>query len=368
MGKLKIFTAVALAAVIGAGVFYACQKDHLSETISKQTKSNEFFNELRQYLCDGLIIFKESLRPYYEQAGDYNEFCDLLDVNQDNMTATGKNLLQLGYKCLEREYSDEYIREYYTGKWMGQEISPITILLKYSTCDLFGVNYPNCENHPLGEDCYLMLRQIKDKINNAGIMEHLQGFCESLSYNMDFSNEEIIMSSFVSKILYATDIERIIFENETNCEVFFRDGEFCNLNIDESEKLVSLNFERNHYQLSFYEDRLVLNNLSNGSRTEYSEISDITENIDKAITISIAVLAYLQEIGHVNLEGLPQQPETSKTKNYWCSSFRRSKCTEEMMEKKMKDYCGGSPSYVGGTDCGCLWGNFYCICVTDFKC
>lgn len=28
----------------------------------------------------------------------------------------------------------------------------------------------------------------------------------------------------------------------------------------------------------------------------------------------------------------------------------------------------GTPSYIGSTDSGCLWGDFICVNVTDFEC
>ena len=175
-------------------------------------------------------------------------------------------------------------------------------------------------------------------------------------------------STVVLKMLRATNITEIRFANETDCKVFFEDGTICDVGIFESDRLVLLNFEGNKYQVSFQEDGIFVNDLTNNVKVTYLDISDITENIEKTITTSIAAMFYLQEIG--KLDYLSTQPELPEYKvmNYWCAHARKSYCSAERMAETLSRYCDGEPSYVGKTDCGCLWGDFGCICITDFDC
>jgi len=198
----------------------------------------------------------------------------------------------------------------------------------------------------------------------AGITEY-QANDEKLTLN-ESNLKAITNSDFVSKILNATNIAEILFEKETNGKVSFRDGKSCDFAVFESDRIVLLNFEENHYQLSFQEDKLTLKNLTDRKGREYFEINDITENIDKAITTSVAIMVYLQEIGNFNYKET-EEPMYA-IKNYWCIEWRRSNCSEERMEKKLETYCDGKPGRVGKTDCFCLFGDFTCACLTEFEC
>jgi hypothetical protein len=172
------------------------------------------------------------------------------------------------------------------------------------------------------------------------------------------------VSKYLRKILNLTDIKKIKFVNKASCEIIFRDGKTGRFKI--SDKLVSLKLEKNNYQLSFYEDRFVVNNLTTQIKVEYFEIGNLTQNIDKAITTSVAIIFYLEEIGNLDYNENQQPLYASET--YWCIHPRKSWCSKERMDKFLKKYCGGAPSIVGGTDCGCAWGDFLCVCMTDFEC
>ena len=180
---------------------------------------------------------------------------------------------------------------------------------------------------------------------------------------------EITGSDFVLKLLKIANVKKITFEKGTDCQVFFGNDEYCDVKVAESDRFVSINFENYRYQLSFQEDRFFVNDLTRKKKIEYFNISDVAENIDKTILISIAIMHYLQEIGIYNyLERFNPYGDPSYAKGHVCIHPRLSWCTEERRITKMTEYCGGAPCYVGNTDCGCLWGDFLCICLTDFKC
>ncbi len=226
MKTLKTLLAIAIAALIGAGIFYACKKDQYSEHLNKNSrKSNSIYEELRQYMCEGLISFKDALHPYYEQTENYNDFCELLNVKSDNITLIGSELLQLGYLCLEGNYSDEYIREQYTGKWMAQVFKDQHVILSLHSNDfsyiyyLFGIDNYTPDN-PLGEHFFFILQDIWHRAD----INLLQGFGEWLlndglfndqSLSGEFSEETIQNDITYFQEKYGVDIVGdVIYNND----------------------------------------------------------------------------------------------------------------------------------------------------------
>ena len=192
---------VAVASVL---IFYGCKKDPLLKTSyqSPMAYSNPVFGQMRGYLCEGLINFKESLRPYYEQSQNYNDFCNLLNVNRQNMNPAGKGLLRIGYECLKNNYSDEYIQQYYTGKWLA-EICIDENTIEYIEANnmgeyLFGVS--NCDiNNPLCD--YTVLSCVLQNLRDAGFMEYCQQFCDEVCNTSWFYNGSNDFTSInISKI------------------------------------------------------------------------------------------------------------------------------------------------------------------------
>ena len=120
---------------VGGSVFYACQKDNnelQTNTMSSFEKNlkdnsvfenltaeeNQLYEEFRLVLCEGLISFNESVRPYFDESTSFDGFCNNLEVNRDEIMPMGMELLRLSYQCLSRNYSEEYIFGHYTGKGM----------------------------------------------------------------------------------------------------------------------------------------------------------------------------------------------------------------------------------------------------------
>jgi hypothetical protein len=174
-----------------------------------------------------------------------------------------------------------------------------------------------------------------------------------------------VHSRFISKILNIANIQEIIFR-EGECKIFFKDGKTGNYKFSEPDKLITVNLEKNYYELTFKEEGLIVKDKINETEATYSIISDISENIDKTIISSIALAYYVQEYGALDYKYKEDNKPYEVT--HLCAHVRKSYCTDDMLNKAMEEHCGGKPSYVGSTDCGCLWGDFYCVCLTDFKC
>jgi hypothetical protein len=101
---------------------------------------------------------------------------------------------------------------------------------------------------------------------------------------------------------------------------------------------------------------------------KYYDIKDVAQSTmlsydDEVQLLIIAML--LNEFVDVPKSKAAYQ---SASKAYTCLHSRRSWCSTERMNSALYNYCGGRPSYIGGTDCGCLWGDFFCICITEFSC
>lgn len=172
------------------------------------------------------------------------------------------------------------------------------------------------------------------------------------------------LSTFLQKVLSLNEIKNIKIINDTNCEIIFRNNTTCKFS--NSDKTVTLDLEGNMYKLSFYEDKFIVENLTTNRKTEYNKIEGITQNIDKAITVSIAVLLYKEEFENYNYEEI--QPILYDVGTHVCIHVRKSYCNKEHAMELMTKHCGHKPTTVLETDCGCLWGDFLCICITDFEC
>ena len=369
---LEMIQNTSIASVLAkrAGMVNPCDSVNKNDSLD--------FERIRGYLCEGMVEFRNLLISY-GQVGSFDTFLNELNVNRGEITPISKKLLQEIYEY--SKWNEQYIRDNYSGIGMARAFTGgntatldvvINNIMDAINTDsmvilmpgLFGVD--DYQNNPLGAQSEVILLNVLNEINNAGLVVQLIEFCNEFLDESDL--KEITGSDFVLKILNVANIKTIIFEdNKTNCKVFFIDGTFCNLTVSESDRLVSINFETNNYQIYFHEDRLIINDLTSGTETEYSNsVSDIAGNIDKTITASIAIMFYWQEIGNFNYK--KKEEPYYEIETYMCLYFKKSYCSEERKKKTLTKYCGKEPAHIGGTDCGCLWGDFLCVCIVDFEC
>ena len=226
-GRQRIFLSICALLFVAtaiSGVFYGCKKDNVIEPSSKNQKTyyNPIHEEMRQHFCYGLILFKESLRPYYEQTQNYKEFCNSLSVDRQHIQPIGKGLLRLAYECLKKDYSDEYIKQYYTGKWMAEMFNGAEAIVRIQVNEIstyFGVMYE--PNHPLTDQCHFILLDILQSLQemqNIDFNYQIQQLCNTIERNHSnnwFLSEEKVqenISYFQKK--YAIDIvEDVIFND-----------------------------------------------------------------------------------------------------------------------------------------------------------
>lgn len=184
-------------------------------------------------------------------------------------------------------------------------------------------------------------------------------------------NEETIVqysgSDFTYQFLKAVKVSSIYCRAEGCYNVSLLHGESYDVTIDNLRKTISIISNGNEYRIVFQEDHIAVEEVNSNRIRVYSIIEGIGSELDPVITIAIAVKAYQQEVGNIPYQ-INHENLLFQTESYLCMHPRRSWCSAERMANTIEEYCGGPPTIVGGTDCGCLWGDFFCICITDFEC
>lgn len=174
-------------------------------------------------------------------------------------------------------------------------------------------------------------------------------------------------SDFLYRLIESINIKEIHHHNNTmDYTLYLRNGEIYDITINDSEKLIDVDYNSNYYQVSITENFISIYDENTQTSQEYSTIEGIANEIDKTIAVATVGLFYAQNVGDVKY--LQETEPSTNDRTYWCLHARRSFCNEERKMRKMEEYCGGRPAYVGTTDCGCLWGDFYCVCITNFRC
>ncbi|MBO4655111.1 MAG: hypothetical protein J5644_06165 [Bacteroidales bacterium] len=176
---------------------------------------------------------------------------------------------------------------------------------------------------------------------------------------------DITGSSFMLKLLNSAEIIKVICEDDCTYNVISRNNDNYNVKIDKNGYNVIVNIEKNTYVLHLDEEKFVFEDINNNVIEAYTSIEGVSENINEKISTAFAMLYYYENIG--NIPYTMQAPQVQDTQTYCCIHFRKSWCNKDMLQE-MEDFCGGTPTYTGETDCGCLWGDFFCICLTDFEC
>lgn len=184
-------------------------------------------------------------------------------------------------------------------------------------------------------------------------------------------NEETLVQYSGNDVTYhllkAIKVSGITCQGENRYMVSLFRGDTYSVTIDDLRKTLSVFTNNNDYQVVFQEDRLIVHELPTNRSTTYSILEGTGSELDPIIAVAVAAKVYQQDVGnmpyHINHEDLLFQ-----TESYLCMHPRKSWCSAERMAATLEDYCGGAPAFVGGTDCGCLWGDFFCICITDFEC
>ncbi|MCA0132990.1 hypothetical protein [Winogradskyella alexanderae] len=167
-------------------------------------------------------------------------------------------------------------------------------------------------------------------------------------------------------MLFANKIQKVSFSsNEYRLITEKSDTIFVSVDISANEKSVEMRLDNKEYVVTFdriAENITVQNNTDNTIIT-YTELEGETKDIGKPLSVATTTLFYDEENSGNDYDTNYQK---SNNLTLWCFRFRKSKCNNAL--QTITDYCGDEPSSIGGTDCGCLWGDFYCVCVTDFEC
>ena len=185
MKNLKYIIAALFVVAVGAGIFWACQKENKEENRNIETnlkvqKTIDYETQVHNYLCDGLISFKESLSPYYSNSTSYENFIDLLEVDEQATSQLGNNLLMLAWDCLSNGYSNQYIYDHYTGKYMADVASYLIDNPNSDGSELFsttssGGSYP-CKWYQLG--CHI--NQLIAWFNSDPVQEFIRNVIEDI--------------------------------------------------------------------------------------------------------------------------------------------------------------------------------------------
>lgn len=186
-----------------------------------------------------------------------------------------------------------------------------------------------------------------------------------------FLNEETLMqytnSEFAYRFLMAAKVSRILCQGEGRYDISLLFGTRYEVSIDDYKRTMIITSNENNHQVFFHEDCIVVRDLRSNRSSVHSIVEGIGNELDPVIIVAVAAKVYHQEVGsipyHINHEELLFQ-----TESYLCMHPRKIWCNKERMEKKLEEYCEGAPAFVGGTDCGCIWGDFFCICITEFEC
>lgn len=174
------------------------------------------------------------------------------------------------------------------------------------------------------------------------------------------------VSTLLTSMLKATKISNIKCVDKGIYEVRKYDGETLQAKLVSKNEL-TLEFKNGtNIKTSFGEDAIIMINLKTGVKQEFYEVSDITHNIDNSLLLSIAVFLYTKESDNSNLD--IEVPMDERDHTHWCIYPRKSYCSTEHVNAIIKESCGHEPAKIYETDCGCLWGDFGCICLTDFDC
>ncbi|MDR2836386.1 MAG: hypothetical protein LBV69_09415 [Bacteroidales bacterium] len=128
-------------------------------------------------------------------------------------------------------------------------------------------------------------------------------------------------------------------------------------------------FKEESYIVKKDETSLLISNLQTHKDQEYFDISGLTDDLDDILLLSVTAILYFNECPNKEIIDFPSIGNLCYAQwTYWCIYPRRSSCTHEMIVNAATEHCGHAPSKIYGTDCGCIWGDFSCICITDFDC
>jgi len=171
-------------------------------------------------------------------------------------------------------------------------------------------------------------------------------------------------SNFLYSMLSESKVEAITALELNRYEVRTEDGiVYVQILELEGEEIVDVSAEAGSKRITFHEEDEKITILDNKTEDflELISFSDESQELDAFLKTAITMHFYSVENPNrdFNIDAEP------RNLTYWCFRKRKSACDSEAF---INDYCGGEPSSMGGTDCGCLWGDFGCVCVTDFEC
>lgn len=171
------------------------------------------------------------------------------------------------------------------------------------------------------------------------------------------------ISSLSLKMLKATNVNSLNFIDNSSGKIKLKDGESGNFNV--SNNKIHLKFSTQDVIVNFDKSGITINNLVNGTSEKYDGFSDIISNIDRCVPLALAIGSYVNEM---ETKDYADNSPTPSGLTHWCIYPRKSSCNRAHVMNYITNYCGGTPSWVGDTDFGCIWGDFGCVGVTDFEC
>ncbi len=178
-------------------------------------------------------------------------------------------------------------------------------------------------------------------------------------------------SDFLYNFFETIGIGEIQYDTNNHYTLFDREGNFYDISISGNDSIKTINTiynEYTNYQITITEEYIVINNdqyIINCEHLFY--VKGNASEVDNVVTTSIAGAFYAQEVGQFNY--YQEEPNSSGTEEvYICMHPRRSYCSEDRKMETIENYCDGTPVYVDDSDCGCLWGDFFCICISYFEC
>jgi len=219
----------------------------------------------------------------------------------------------------------------------------------------------------------------KNDTENTGKYLYQTIFCKDSKF-FTKSKGAVIMDKF-SELLAKFNVQEIsifsVSENQVSLLLNHNDLFINGVDVDFNDEEYRLSLQSNILSMKSTEDDFyIYKNLEtneyffsyNNEHYNLSLFSFEDFNLEQMDEIRFVMLVMIfNEFTDVTIDELTNPP--MKIPSIVCLGAKKSNCSEEWYLEQMTKKCKGTPSYIQkDQDCGCLWGDFFCICFKSFEC